>query len=263
MVGSGRTGAVGVVPAAGQATRISPLPVSKELLPVGVRARGESVRVRVACHCLLEGMRHAGVGRAYVLVGHGKWDVPAYLGDGSDVGLDLAYVPVRDSRGAAFTVDRAYPFVADQLVVFGFPDIQFHPADAYDRLLARRSERETDVVLGLFPTDRPEQVDMVETDEDGAVRRILVKPARTDLRHTWIIAVWTPAFTDYLHTFAAERMVDRGRSPAGHEVHVGHVIQAAIDDGLAVDSVVIPDGTFRDIGNAEGLAATLPSVADC
>jgi glucose-1-phosphate thymidylyltransferase len=260
-VGQGRRRrVVGVVPAAGQATRIAPLPVSKELLPVGLRAEGDRARIRVACHCLLERMRYAGVDRAFLLVGHGKWDIPAYLGDGADDGMDLAYVVVRDSRGAAFTVDRAFPFVADDVVAFGFPDIQFRPADAFDRLLSRQAEQGADVVLGLFPTDRPDLVDMVGTDDRGAVRRIVVKPAHTTLRHTWIIAVWTPAFTAFLHRYANERMVDRGRAPDGGEVHVGHVIQAAVDAGMSVDSVVLDDGSFLDIGNAAGLAATLPFV---
>jgi glucose-1-phosphate thymidylyltransferase len=43
---------VGIVPAAGQATRISPLPCSKELYPIAFR-RGESgARPKVVSHYL-------------------------------------------------------------------------------------------------------------------------------------------------------------------------------------------------------------------
>lgn len=256
-----RPGAVGLVPAAGHATRIAPLPCSKELLPVGLRETegdgGSAQRPQVACHCLFERMRHAGVGRAFVVLGQGKWDIPAYIDDGALFGLNIAYLTVRDSQGAAFTVDRAFPFVNDSLVAFGFPDILFTPVDAFDRLFDRQAATDADVVLGLFPTRKPHKADMVESDNHGAVRRILVKPASTQLELTWIIALWTPAFTTYLHTYARERMSGRGLSATGREVHVGNVIQAAIEDDMHIDSVAIPDGIFRDIGTPEDLAATL------
>ena len=50
---------IGLVPAAGQGTRISPLPCSKELYPVGFRQVDEkgTVQPKVVCHYLLEKMR--------------------------------------------------------------------------------------------------------------------------------------------------------------------------------------------------------------
>ena len=257
-----RADAVGIVPAAGRATRIAPLPCSKEILPIGLREvvtadGGRSLRPRVACHCLLERMRRAGVGTAFVVLGQGKWDIPAYLDDGALFGLDLGYLTVRDSLSAAYTVDRAFGFVRTSLIAFGFPDIQFTGEDAFDQLFDRQSTTGADVVLGLFPTAQPDKADMVAADPDGRVRRIVVKPADTDLTRTWIIAVWTPVFTTYLHRFVHERMTTRGLSLAGEEVHVGDVVQAAIDDGVAVDSVAFPDATFRDVGTPDGLLATM------
>ena len=257
----GRPGVIGLIPAAGRASRIAPLPCSKEVLPVGLREvngpEGPAQRVQVACHCLLERLRRAGVERAYVVLGHGKWDIPAYLGDGSAVGVQLAYLTVADSLSAVYTVDRAYPFVADALIAFGFPDILFRPADAYDRLLQRQAATGADVVLGLFPTDRPDKADMVAADADGSVRRVVVKPGRTDLRLSWITAVWTPAFTAYLHSFTRERMSGRGQSLHGGELHIGDVLRAAIDDGVPVNSVAFAEGLYRDIGTPEDLAAAL------
>lgn len=255
-------GLIGVVPAAGRATRIAPLPVSKELLPVALGppdAAGRR-RLRVAAEGLLAAMAAAGVTRAVIVVGQGKWDIPAYFDDGADLGLRLAYVPVTDSRGAAFTVDRAHPFVRRATVAFGFPDILFEPVDAFGLLLEAQARRGAEVVLGLFPTTTPWKSDMVARDDDGTVRRIVVKPTDTALTWTWIVAVWSPAFSDFLHDHAAQHAVDRGRTADGREVHVGHVVQAAIDAGLAVDSVVFPDGWFRDIGTPDDLAATLRGI---
>src|SRR6266545_7247263 len=85
---------IGLIPAGGRATRIAPLPCSKELYPVGFGVReGESEkRPKVACQYLLEKMQHAGITKAYIILKNGKWDIPAYLQDGSDLGMYLAYL---------------------------------------------------------------------------------------------------------------------------------------------------------------------------
>lgn len=72
--------AIGLIPAAGQGSRIAPLPGSKKLYPIGQVATDGSLRPKV-CHYLLESMRLAGIGKTYVLLRSGKWDIPAYLGD--------------------------------------------------------------------------------------------------------------------------------------------------------------------------------------
>ena len=76
---------IGLIPAGGQASRISPLPCSKELYPIGFRhVDGDhSLRPKVTCHYLLERMRSAGITKAYIVLREGKWDIPAYLRDGA------------------------------------------------------------------------------------------------------------------------------------------------------------------------------------
>ena len=113
---------VGVVPAAGRATRLGRLPCSKEVLPIAWETdpAGRS-RALVACEPLLRQMRLAGAMRAFVVVGNGKWDIPAFLGDGDGVGLDLAYLVIADSPSMVHTVARACPRLGTATVLFGFP----------------------------------------------------------------------------------------------------------------------------------------------
>src|SRR5262245_63133020 len=88
---------VGLIPAAGCAHRIAPLPCSKELFPIGFRddvADGEP-RPKVATHYLLDKFKAAGVQIAYVVVRSGKWDIPAYFGDGAMTGVNLSYLVCR------------------------------------------------------------------------------------------------------------------------------------------------------------------------
>src|SRR5262245_55704587 len=120
---------VGLIPAAGQATRIAPLPCSKEIFPVGFRTEPQSgtVRPKVVSHYLLEKMRRAGITRAYLVLRSGKWDIPAYYGDGAMLDMHLAYLLMGRPFGPPYTLDQAYPFLQNALVAFGFPDILFTP----------------------------------------------------------------------------------------------------------------------------------------
>jgi len=260
---------IGLLPAGGQATRIAPLPCSKELYPVGFWPVGKdrSLRPKVVCHYLLERMRLTGVTKAYIVLRQGKWDIPAYLGDGTMLNMHLAYLMMRLPFGAPYTLDQAYPFVQDALVVFGFPDIIFQPDDAFAQLLAWQAAAEADIVLGLFPAYQPQKMDMVELDDDGRVRQIVIKPHQTHLCYTWIIAVWTPVFTRFMHEYLAtiqkaneQDAVDNNASEQ-RELFVGDIIQAAIHDGLQVDAFLFPDGTYLDIGTPDNLVKAVRNFA--
>jgi glucose-1-phosphate thymidylyltransferase len=158
--------------------------------------------------------------------------------------------------GPPYTLDQAYPFVRKDLVAFGFPDILFEPEDAYVQLLNCQKSTQADIVLGLFPVTRPETMDMVDLDERGVVRSIVIKPPQTHLQYGWIIAVWTPLFTDFLHEHL-RALDNHGESAAGrsrqHELTVGHVLKAAIENNLRVRAVVFPAHSYLDIGTPGNL----------
>ncbi len=246
---------IGLLPAGGQATRIAPLPGSKEVYPIGFwTVEDGSLRPKVVCHYLLEKMRLAGVRKAYIILREGKWDIPAYLGDGSMLDMRLAYLMLGLPYGAPYTLDQAYPFVQEAFVALGFPDVLFQPDDAFIQLLARQAETQAEVVLGLFPSDQPHTADMVAFDDDGRVRQIVIKPPQTDLRYTWMIAVWTPDFTQFMHDYLiAHQVQTSSATPPQRELFVGDVIQAALEQGMTVQTVLFPNGSCLDIGLPENL----------
>jgi glucose-1-phosphate thymidylyltransferase len=247
---------VGLLPAAGQATRIAPLPCSKELYPVGFRPvdEGRSVRPKVVCQYLLEKMQFAGITKTYIVLREGKWDIPTYFGDGSMLKICLAYLVIRPSPGVPYTLDHAYPFVREAVVAFGFPDILFHSDDAFVRLLARQAVTKADVVLGLFPTDQPQKWDMVDLDDDGRIQAIAIKPHETPLRYAWSIAVWTPTFSHFMHEYLGTvRTVPR-------ELIVSDIFTVAIQNGLRIDGVLFPNDTCLDIGTPEDLMAAVRNM---
>ncbi len=243
---------VGIIPMAGQASRLAGLRSSKEIYPLDSDATDEGdQQPRVVCEHLLGKMRTAGVLTIYAVLREGKWDIPAYLGDGSKVGVHLAYLMMGLPHGTPYSVDQAYPFVREAIVALGFPDMIFGPEDVFTKLLAQQDKTNADVVLGLFPADRPDKVDMVEVDDDGHVRRIIVKPGQTDLHYSWGVAVWAPPFTDFMHEFLAAHQRTAAEEP---ELFVGDVVQAAIDKGLYVIGVQVSQRPFLDIGTWDDLS---------
>jgi glucose-1-phosphate thymidylyltransferase len=253
---------IGLLPAAGQAARLGPLPMSKEVYPLGFHLSGDGMkgRPKVVGHYLLEKMRFAEITKAYIVLRSGKWDIPAYFGDGAMLDMNLAYLIMRLPFGVPYTLDQAYPFIQQAVVAMGFPDTLFEPHDAFLQLLARQAATDADVVLGLFPTDQPHKVGMVDVDNTGRVQLVVEKPGATELRYAWGIAVWTPVFTHFMHEYliALETKTElTSELNAQRNLPIGDVIQAAVHNGLRVEAETFPDGKYLDIGTPEDLAKAI------
>lgn len=245
---------LGLMPAAGRATRLGRLPCSKEILPVAFDAEAGPVPT---CLPLLRGWADAGVERALVLLRRGKWDVAEYLGDGREHGAPhLAYLEVGETASVPETLDRARPWTDGHDVALGFPDLLLDPRDAWTRLVDFHRRNGADASLGCFPCDRPDKADMVELDEDGRLRRIVIKDPACDFEWTWSVAIWRPVVTELLHRVVREATAEDpdGKGP---ELWVGDVLRRAVEEGLDVRGLRFPDGSFRDVGTPEDLAAAV------
>lgn len=237
-----------MIPAGGQATRLSPLAGSKELFPIGFQTASDgSLRPKVVSHYLLEKMRLAGIRRTYFILRPGKWDIPTYWEDGTLVDMNLGYAIVRLPYGVPYTLDAAYSFVQNAVVALGFPDILFAPDDVYRRLLAHLSDSAADVVLGVVRVEQSQKSGMVDIDATGSVRSIVEKPEQSDLVYGWFTAVWIPSFTEFLHQY----LIDIELPSA--EILLSDVMQAAIASGLRIEVEIFENGSFLDIGTPEGL----------
>ena len=149
------------------------------------------------------------------VVRQGKLDIEKRLGKESSWGLTLEFVTIEPTRSVPETVARQascyLPLLRSTNVALGFPDVIFTPHSALARLVDHFDRSpDLDVLLGLFPTDRPDKADMVDVGPDGRVREIRVKPGPCGLSFTWLLALWRPRFSERLITF-----VDRERRTRG------------------------------------------------
>ena len=249
---------VALIPAAGEASRLGPLPCSKEILPLGT-GNADAPVPSVMCDHVLDAFAAAGVRRVFVVVREGKWDIPAHYSQWPRDEVAIAYLVTSKTPGCPYTLDKAFPFLGDARVVLGFPDILFQPVNAYSAILDHQQHCGADVVLGLFPASEPRRMDMVCTDRQGNVLEILIKPPSTKLTMTWAVAVWTASFTrfmhDYLQQVRTSVLDDRFPAPgASREIHVGDVFISAIAAGLKISSVSFNEGRCLDVGTPESWA---------
>ena len=159
----------GVIPAAGQGTRIQPLAFSKELLPVGVRGDGREERPKAVSEYLIERLAAGGARKVCFIISPGKSDILRYFSD--RVGeVSIAYVVQPQPAGLCDAIFRAAPLIhPDEPVAVGLPDTVWFPEEALASLPEDR------LAFLLFPVARPELFDAVVTDGLGRLRRIEVK----------------------------------------------------------------------------------------
>src|SRR2546423_15317612 len=96
----------GIIPAAGNGTRIQPLAFSKELLPVGSRQDDGTERPRAVSEYLIERMLQGGADKICFVISRWKFDILQYYG-GEIGGAAIAYAVQAQPKGVGGAVFRA------------------------------------------------------------------------------------------------------------------------------------------------------------
>src|SRR3954469_637479 len=96
---------LGVIPAAGAARRLQPLPFSKELLPVGSRMADGAERPRAVSEFVIERLVLGGATRLCIVVAPRKLDIITYYG-ASVCGVPVCYVIQPEPAGLCDAVFR-------------------------------------------------------------------------------------------------------------------------------------------------------------
>lgn len=229
---------LGIVPAAGAASRLQPLGGSKELLPVGSRRDATGVeRPRAVAEYLLERMARAGADRVVMTIAPAKTDLIGYFGAAA-ASLPLGYVVQPEPAGLCDALFRAVPWVAgDEPVLIGLPDTIWFPETALV------TAPPAGIHLITFPVAAPEHFDAVIWDAGDRVAGIEVKMPGPATRRVWGALVMPAA--DFLDLFALWRR--RGR----RDQYLGHLLNAWIAQGHPVTAS--RTGTeYMDVGTLAG-----------
>ena len=237
----------GIIPAAGNGTRIQPLAFSKELLPVGSRFEGGTERPRAVSEYLIERMLHGGADKICFVISRWKFDILQYYG-GETGNAAIAYAVQPEPRGLCDAIFRAAPFVDPaEPVLVGLPDTIWLPEDAFTRLPDDR------LAFLTFPVARPELFDAVVSDQDGRVREIQVKQQGAGSNWVWGAFRMPGTVLHELHRLW------RTRNEA--DEYFGTLVNAWLAEGG--EAVAMAAGTaYVDVGTLGGYREAMQLLAE-
>jgi dTDP-glucose pyrophosphorylase len=239
----------GIVPAAGQGSRISPLAFSKELLPVGSRRDGERERPRAVSEYLVERLVLGGADKLCIVISPGKSDILEYYG-GDVFSARVFYAVQPRPAGLCDAIFRALPLVdpEEQLLV-GLPDTIWFPENALADL------PDGGLSFLLFPVEHPELFDAVVLGEHDRVQRIEVKTANASSTWIWGAFKMSGAIARQLHQLWQARQQQ--------DEYVGTLVNAWLDlggeaTGVRAGASYVDVGTVRGYRDAMMLLASDP-----
>jgi len=237
----------GIIPAAGNGTRIQPLAFSKELLPVGSRFDGDTERPRAVSEYLIERMLQAGADKICFVISRWKFDILQYYG-GEIGNAAIAYAVQPEAKGLCDAIFRAIPFVdPTEAVLVGLPDTIWLPEDAFARL------PEDKLAFLTFPVARPELFDAVVSDHDGQVREIQVK--RPGAQSNWVWGAFRmpgSVLHDLHRLWQAREETDE---------YIGTLVNAYLAQGG--EAVGVPAGSaYVDVGTLGGYREAMRLLAN-
>lgn len=217
----------------GSGTRLRPFSYSmpKQLIPIANKP--------VLTH-VLENIRDLGVTEIGVIVGGGAAQIQSVLGDGSDLGVRITYIPQEEPTGLAACVTLARPFLGDDDFVMYLGDNMLPEGitEIAGQFTADRPAAQ--VVVCKVPD--PTAFGVAELDAEGRVTRLVEKPKepRSDLA---LIGVYF--FTPAIH----EAVASIAPSARG-ELEITDAIQWLVTQGAKVRASEYA-GYWKDTGRVD------------
>jgi glucose-1-phosphate thymidylyltransferase len=217
----------------GSGTRLRPLThtSAKQLVPVANKP---------VLFYGLEAIAEAGITEVGIVVGvdSAAEEIKAAVGDGSQFGLDVTFIPQDAPRGLAHAVMIAKDFLGDEDFVMYLGD-NFIVGGIKPLVDEFRHERPAAQVM-LTKVPNPTAFGVAELDAGGKVVGFEEKPKqpKSDLI---LVGV-------YIFTSAVHEAVRSIKPSWRNELEITHAIQWLIDQGMDLRSTVI-SGYWKDTGN--------------
>lgn len=228
---------LGIVPAAGAASRLQPLAFSKEMLPVGSTFDERGIeRPKAVSEFLVERMIAAGADRICFVISPEKTDIIPYYAR-HPAAQRFCYVVQDRPRGLCDALFRAIRVMRDdEEILIGLPDTVWFPISGFS-LLPR-----DDLAFLLFPVCEPWRFDAVVTDGQR-VTEIEVKATQPKSRWVWgAFRMPAPTFR-CLHQLWLE--------PERGDEYIGTLVNAYLRHGGQAIGVRAGEQYF-DVGTVEG-----------
>lgn len=251
---------IGLIPAAGTAERLSPLPFSKELFPIGYYKHALDSAVlhpKPVIHYLIDQMKSSTVKNIYVIINPNKWDIISYLKSGNYLNMNFSYLIQENSFGMPFALNMAFDWIdKNTTTIFGMPDTIFKPENSFELLLKAHQSEKADLTLGLFLTNYPQKFGMVTFDENNNFLWTYDKPQSTNLNFMWGIACWEYSFASLMNDY----LIGNKNKINKKEIILGDIFNIAKTQGLKIKVLPFTSGDYHDIGSLDELISILKII---
>ena len=199
----------------------------------------------------IEAIAEAGISEVGIIVGDTAEEIREAVGDGSQFGIKVTYIPQEAPLGLAHAVLIAKDFLADDDFVMYLGD-NFIVGGITGLVEEFRTER-PDAQILLTRVPNPTSFGVAELDGDGRVVGLEEKPKepKSDLA---LVGV-------YLFTPAIHEAVRSIKPSWRGELEITHAIQWLIDDKRDVRSTTI-SGYWKDTGNVTDMLEVNRSVLE-
>lgn len=189
----------------------------------------------------LEAIKEAGISDVGIVVGDTRDEIVDAVGDGSDWGLAITYIPQAEPLGLAHAVQISEDFLGDEPFVMYLGDNLIKDGIVPFVREFEKESPEAEILLARVP--HPERFGVAEL-ADGKVVRLVEKPAepKSDLA---LVGV-------YLFTACVFEAVNAIKPSGRGELEITDAIQYLVDQGYTVRPHVI-DGWWKDTGKLEDL----------
>jgi mannose-1-phosphate guanylyltransferase len=177
--------------AGGKGTRLRPLTVytPKPIVPICNRP---------FLLYQIDTLRRAGIKDITLSLSYQPQKIEQLLGDGSEYGVNLKYTVEPQPMGTAGAYKYAEDLIREPTVVFNGDILTDLDLKA---VIREHNARQATATIVLTPVENPTAYGLVETEEDGSVRRFLEKPKADEITVNTINAgtyILEPKVLDYI-----------------------------------------------------------------
>jgi mannose-1-phosphate guanylyltransferase / phosphomannomutase len=230
-----------VIMAGGEGTRLRPLTSNapKPMMPIANAPMMEHI---VAL------LREHGFDEIVVTVAFLANHIRNYFGDGSELGVRMAYATEETPLGTAGSVLNAREQLDERFLVISCDVLTDIDLDAIWRF---HDERDAMATIGLTPVENPLEFGIVITREDGSIERFLEKPT------------WGQVFSDTINTgiFVLEPEIFDYIAPGRSVDFSSEVFPRLLDEGKPLYGAVV-EGYWEDVGTLEAYVRAHKDVLD-